>query len=326
MKSYNRIIALLLAFILFFSLTFTTPVNAADKSVSKVIVKNSLTDSTKVVYVAKGYKVKLKTIVTTKSGKKIKKKALKKVKYKSANKKIATVSKDGVITGIKAGKTKITVTSLKNPKKKATIKVIVKKSAVESVSIEVPNSGVTAVGDSLELKATVSGKKNAYKKIRWVSSDESVATVSNNGVVTAKKVGKVYITARALDGSDKQHEVLLFVTSADNKIEKIEKINIEGKYILTKIIKNDGTILQGNNIPYYEEFEIIGNCVDKLHTEDGKSSHSVFKLSNVKDNTYDFLYDFGIEKYTFYHNVLFDEKTMTIVDGNTADTYIYTKQ
>ena len=61
MKSYNRIIALLLAFILFFSLTFTTPVNAADKSVSKVIVKNSLTDSTKVVYVAKGYKVKLKT-------------------------------------------------------------------------------------------------------------------------------------------------------------------------------------------------------------------------------------------------------------------------
>lgn len=54
------------------------------------------------------------------------KKANKAVKYKSSNKKIASVSKKGVVKGKKAGTATITVTSKSNKKVKATVKVTVK--------------------------------------------------------------------------------------------------------------------------------------------------------------------------------------------------------
>lgn len=64
------------------------------------------------------YKLKVKKILP--------KKAKKKVTYKSKNKKIARVNKKGVITAMKKGKTKITITSKTNKKAKASVKVTVK--------------------------------------------------------------------------------------------------------------------------------------------------------------------------------------------------------
>ena len=103
--------------------------NASDAQAKKASVKKvtASAPSGKKVYVAKGKKVKITTTVKVKPNKK----ANKKVTYKSANKKIATVSAKGVVKGVKAGKTKITITSKKNKKKKTVLKVYVKKAAVK---------------------------------------------------------------------------------------------------------------------------------------------------------------------------------------------------
>ena len=84
--------------------------NASDAQAKKASVKKvtASAPSGKKVYVAKGKKVKITTTVKVKPNKK----ANKKVTYKSANKKIATVSAKGVVKGVKAGKTKITITSV----------------------------------------------------------------------------------------------------------------------------------------------------------------------------------------------------------------------
>ena len=56
------------------------------------------------------------------------------------------------------------------------------------------------VGDSVELKASVSPSFASEEDIKWNSSDESVATVTSDGKVTAKGVGTAEITVYANGG------------------------------------------------------------------------------------------------------------------------------
>ncbi len=56
------------------------------------------------------------------------------------------------------------------------------------------------VGDTAQLTATVTPEDASNKAVVWSSSDESIATVDANGVVTAKAVGKATITATTVDG------------------------------------------------------------------------------------------------------------------------------
>lgn len=175
----------------------------AKVKVKKVTV---VAPSGKTAYVAKGKKVKLSSTVKVTPNKK----ANKKVTYKSANKKIATVTSKGVIKAKAAGKTKITVVSKKNKKKKATIKVVVKKKAVKKVKLNSGNFVLTA-GARKTLKATVSPSKSVSKKVAWTSSNKRVATVSSKGVVKGIRDGKAVITAKATDGSGKKAKVTVTV-------------------------------------------------------------------------------------------------------------------
>lgn len=77
-------------------------------------------------------------------------------------------------------------------------------SEITSVELD-KNSADMEVGETLKLNAALqpSAPKNAM--VYWSTSDETVAKVSHNGVVTALKEGTVTITAKAEDGevSDK---------------------------------------------------------------------------------------------------------------------------
>jgi hypothetical protein len=70
------------------------------------------------------------------------------------------------------------------------IKVIVNE---PTLTIEQANVSI-AVGETAQLNATVQG---ASQTITWTSSDESIATVDANGVVTGIKKGTATITASA---------------------------------------------------------------------------------------------------------------------------------
>lgn len=119
--------------------------------------------------------------------------------YKSSNTKIVTVDKKGKIkAGNKTGTATITVTM--NSGAKASYKVAVQKKKVTTKKLLMSVKNITLKKTkTIKLVATRS-PISATEKIRWSSSDKKVATVNKNGTVTAKKKGKVIITATTSNG------------------------------------------------------------------------------------------------------------------------------
>lgn len=83
------------------------------------------------------------------------------------------------------------------------VKIIVKE---PTINVDPTNITLT-VGETASITATVKGKDQT---VEWTSSDESVATVDNNGKITAVKKGTSTITAKA---NDVQTTVAITVTS-----------------------------------------------------------------------------------------------------------------
>ena len=106
-------------------------------------------------------------------------------KFKSSNTKVATVNSKGVITGKKAGTTKITVTVGKYKK---------------DLTVKVKKPSFSLVKSSANLKkgkkVTIKVKAAPASKVTYKSSNTKVATVNSKGVVTAKKKGTAKITVK----------------------------------------------------------------------------------------------------------------------------------
>lgn len=64
-----------------------------------------------------------------------------------------------------------------------------------------PSAATLTVGGSLTLEATVTPADAADKSVSYTSSDDAVASVDENGVVTAEGVGSATITVTTTDGS-----------------------------------------------------------------------------------------------------------------------------
>ncbi|HNW85661.1 MAG TPA: Ig-like domain-containing protein [Candidatus Limiplasma sp.] len=118
---------------------------------------------------------------------------LRSVTYSSARESVATVSPDGVVTGIARGTTKITIRST-DGYAKAVVAVTVAQ-APESVEIS-PETAQAAAGRKVQFKATVYPSNTGDKSITWTSADESIATVNSKGQVTFESVGETQITAQ----------------------------------------------------------------------------------------------------------------------------------
>ena len=115
--------------------------------------------------------------------------------FRSSNKKVATVSANGIVKAKKAGKVNITV---QVGNYKHIVKITVKKPTMKLVK----SSAKLKKGK----KVTIKVKAAPVSKVTFKSSNKKVATVSSKGVVKAKKKGTATITVKC-NGITKKFKV-----------------------------------------------------------------------------------------------------------------------
>lgn len=123
----------------------------------------------------------------------------KSLSWASSNTDVATVDENGTITPVKAGTTTITATSMDGTGIKCSCQVTVLQRS-ESITLDA-ESAFLYIGDKKQLTATILPADASNQKVVWSSSDDTIASVDQEGLVTALKVGKVQITATAEEGA-----------------------------------------------------------------------------------------------------------------------------
>lgn len=168
----------------------------------------------------------------------------KNVTWSSSDESVATISNDGLVTSIKEGTTIITVTT-EDGGLKAECMVNVKIFHAEKVTLDKTSVSLMESGTT-QLVATVTPEEAENKNVTWSSSDESIATVSNDGVVTGVGKGTATITVTTEEG---EHTATCTVTVKDiTEYVSVSRtgmstsiINGQAKYGVSFSIKNSST-------------------------------------------------------------------------------------
>ena len=147
----------------------------------------------------------------------------KKLAWTSSNQAVATVDENGLVTGETVGNAIITATTTDESNLSATCNLTVK-IPVTGISLN-KTSAKVEIGKTINLIATVEPENATNKEIKWESSNTSIATVSNTGVVTGVANGTVTITATSLDNETIKKTCSVEVTEESNweELEKIAK-------------------------------------------------------------------------------------------------------
>ncbi len=140
---------------------------------------------------------------------------VKNVTFSSNATSVATVSSEGIITGIAAGNARITATAeaANSGTVTAYVDITVTAIAVSSVSVS-PASASIAVDATQQLTATISPSNATNKNVTWTSDATSVATVSSTGLVTAKAAGTATITVTSAADNTKKATATITVTDS----------------------------------------------------------------------------------------------------------------
>ncbi len=202
MKKRNRMISLLLAALLAFpAAPFTTAAMDAPQAVEAAEKKAEITNvNTGTLTLEKGETFQLKANRSD-------------VKWKTSDKKVVTVSKSGKLKAVKKGTAVITLTAGKS---KTTLEVTV---GTKVADVNVIKSAVALpMGGKSTIKAAVSPADASNQALSYQSADTKIASVSKDGVITAKKTGRTKITVQATDGSKKKEVVTVTVRIADSAL------------------------------------------------------------------------------------------------------------
>ena len=209
-------------------------------------------------------------------------------KWKSNDKNIATVNKNGKVTAKKKGTTTIVATT-KNGK-------------TYKCKVTVKNVSLNKTKINLEKGKSVTLKLNGSKVTKWSSDNKKIATINSKGKVVAKGVGTTTIKAKAKNG--KTYKCKVVVKEKEKKKDiypdtsnytKEEKQILE---VFETTLRNAG-FYKTTDIMTKEEIEMFGPT-DGMGW--GEEKVSLSNAQYIADGLVDFMNTRGYT--TFYIEVL----------------------
>lgn len=136
----------------------------------------------------------------------------KKVSYYSSDENIAVVDSSGNVLGKKEGVAVITVMASDGSGVKAECRVTVKDVKVTGISLS-DSSASIVVGNSKQLSVKEIKPSNATNKsVRWSSSDTSIVSVDQSGLIKGVKEGEATISVISNDGSNIKTSIKVVVS------------------------------------------------------------------------------------------------------------------
>ena len=164
----------------------------------------------------------------------------KKVDWKSDDETVASVSADGVVTAHKVGQTSIHAIANDGGGVKATCTITVDPTMVSSITLSQENLKIRK-NHTAQLSAIVAPTDATNASFIWSSTNEDVAKVSEDGVISAIAPGDAVIKATSQDGSQveascqvKVLPVLKGDSNDDDEINVVDAVNTVN-YIFNKV-------------------------------------------------------------------------------------------
>lgn len=241
---------------------------------------------------------------------------IKALEFKSNKEECATVNEEGVITAIKNGSFTITVTATDEDGQKVSEEIDLRVGTkVQELELNFTETTMFT-GEEKQIEATVKPVTANEKKILYSSDNETVATVTETGLIKAVSAGTANITATTKDGG----------------IEKVCKITVEEAGIVKTVSSQEelNTALQteGLQILKIETEEAVtldipeGNYANTALIVNAKEAHienaAMFKnikIESVGQNTF-------VEK-AEGNAIYYGAPTGTVQVAEGAVSYIY---
>lgn len=208
--------------------------------------------------------------------------------WQSSNTTVATVSTEGVITAMKQGTAIITCTAHNGVS--AQCEVTVNPVLVSGITMNEAEAEMT-VGEKLQLEAIVAPENATDRSVTWSSTNETVAVVSETGLVSAVGSGTCQIKAAANDGSGKTASCLITVEK-NNKLTVTDMTQCSGgRGVLNVLLTDEETIMGFQfdlQLPDGVTVAENGSNLMAALTGNAVNTHSI-SSSKVSDGLYRFV-------------------------------------
>ena len=211
------------------------------------------------------------------------------VTWKSSDETIATVDENGLVTTHAVGTVTITGTSTVNTDMTDFDIITVNPIQVSKITITGYTNEYILKNKTVQLHATVEPENAADNSVTWTSSDETIATVDQDGNVKALKQGEATIRVAANDGSGKYAEQKIKVYDATPTTATVQVwVTNQYRNITYNInLPADGTEVNASDVIQKVDGYVSTNIIRIVKGESGSNWSNIQNLKPVQKFKYE---------------------------------------